>query len=267
MIRIGVSGSSGFIGGVVFSRLADNDRFVTERINRGGDEYYFEGHFDVIVHCGEVSDRNIVNSLGINYLNTATKNVEHLISKCTYLLYLSSSALYDSGFNAPKSENSDLSIIDNYTSTKYSVENIVLGAGGAVLRVANVFGRGMSESNVISDIFAQSGREIITLKNVHSVRDFIHVADLAEYILELVDIRYRGVINVGSGEGWSIRQIAEFVDQIGGDGKAEICSVLKPNTNSIVLDVTKLQGMCRHRNIHDMRRFLISEMKFRNIEC
>ena len=260
-MSIGVSGSKGFIGSAVFEALALDENCEAKKILRVGEQFLCNDYFDVIVHCAEVSDRQLVNNLGESYRTCATSNVSHLISRCKYLIYLSSSVLYESSDTELKFEKSKTVISDNYSATKVAAENIVLSAGGAVLRISNVFGDGMSNANVISDILAQLGSNVITLYNIYAVRDFIHVEDVAYYIKELAILQSDGgLINLGSGVGWSVNDIAKFVNINYGCNETKLVSKAPPNLNSIVLNIDKLHEICEYRSVNSLQKFLLTKI-------
>lgn len=261
VITIGISGSNGFIGGEVFRTLTRDRNFKVKKILRSDGTLLCNEHFDVIIHCGEVSDRKTVNDLGENYRYQAINNVTHLVSKCQYLIYLSSSVLYDSSNCQPKDEMSEIIIADNYCKTKTNVEKIVLSNGGIAVRISNVYGEGMSSGNVLSDILSQIGLKTMKLNNVYAVRDFIHVQDVARYISELALSRTNaGIINIGSGVGLSINDIAEFVNRTYGLNVTKITSKASPNLNSIILNIDKLHKICSYRPVNSIQSFLINKI-------
>ena len=261
VVSIGVSGTNGFIGGAVFEALTRDENCKAKKILRVGDRFLCNDYFDVIVHCAEVSDRQLVNDLGESYRSCATSNVSHMISRCKYLIYLSSSVLYESSDSGLKVEKSKTVISDNYCATKAAAENIVLSAGGTALRVSNVFGEGMSSGNVISDILGQLGSKVMTLNNIHAVRDFIHVADVANYIKELAILQSDGgLINLGSGVGWSVNDIAKFVNIVHGCEETSVVSKAPLNLNSIILNIDKLHEMCTYRAVNSIQNFLLAKI-------
>lgn len=259
--NVAVTGSSGFIGGAIFKALSVDKNFYVKKILRSGDSFLCNEYFDVIVHCAEISDRKLVNELGEIYQTNIISNLGQLVSKCKYLIYLSSSALYDSSSSDPKTESSKIKIDDNYCASKIASENIVLSSGGVSLRVSNVYGNEMSRSNVISDIFSQLGSEIMTLNNIYAVRDFIHVEDVASYVKELIMINnYKGLLNIGSGVGWSIKNIAEYANAAYGSPETRLISKAQPNLNSIILSINNLHNICTYRAVNNIQNFILNKI-------
>jgi nucleoside-diphosphate-sugar epimerase len=86
------------------------------------------------------------------------------------------------------------------------------GIKSTVLRLFNVYGRG---GTGIINIFVNRGLkgEPISLYGEEQLRDFIHVDDVAETFNKIMSSKkcFNETINVGTGVGRSIRDIAEIV--------------------------------------------------------
>jgi nucleoside-diphosphate-sugar epimerase len=63
------------------------------------------------------------------------------------------------------------------------------------------------------------GRET-EIRTPESVRDYIYIEDLARAAILLVERRFQGTINLGTGEGVSVRAIAEGIVRL--LGKSEL---------------------------------------------
>ncbi len=55
--------------------------------------------------------------------------------------------------------------------------------------------------------------EKIILKTPDSTKDYIYISDLAEALLMVVEKKFRGVINLGTGVGITVKQIAQTIGQ------------------------------------------------------
>lgn len=109
-----------------------------------------------------------------------------------------------------------------YALTKYAQERQVLIFGEAydieavALRLFNVFGPGQALSNPYTGVLANfasrlaNGLPPLVFEDGEQQRDFVHVRDVARaFRLALERPRARGqVINVGSGQAYSIREVA-----------------------------------------------------------
>lgn len=106
-----------------------------------------------------------------------------------------------------------------YGASKLCAEALVRAHGGTSLRLFNVFGPGQGPHNVLATIASQAltGGTVRILDD-RPVRDFIHVADAARAFLRAAT--HPGplpdAINVGSGEGTSIRALAQLILRVAG---------------------------------------------------
>ena len=91
----------------------------------------------------------------------------------------------------------------------------------------------------------QSRRDGSTLQlnNPTGVRDYIHVEDVASALLLCCERRYHGSINVGTGQGIVLSNLAEMVAQLGGAG--EVCMRIANSlpADSVVADIGKLKAL------------------------
>ena len=56
----------------------------------------------------------------------------------------------------------------------------------------------------------RQGQEVV-LSTPHSIKDFIHISDLAEALCRGLEARITGPVNLGSGQGCSIGQLAQTI--------------------------------------------------------
>jgi nucleoside-diphosphate-sugar epimerase len=82
-------------------------------------------------------------------------------------------------------------------------------------RVFYPYGVGEHPQRLCSSIIAKLlKRQEVLLKTPNSIKDYIHVSDLAAAIVTIVERRSRGVINLGTGEGTSVMEIARMISGI-----------------------------------------------------
>lgn len=117
-----------------------------------------------------------------------------------------------------------------YAATKAAQELLVAAAApafglkGVILRFQNVYGEGQSLRNPYTGIIsifynrARQGMELPLYEDGFESRDFIHVDDVVEAMIRSLeaDLPSGTVINVGSGEATSVRQLAETLLAVGG---------------------------------------------------
>ena len=91
--------------------------------------------------------------------------------------------------------------------------------------------------------------EKMTLRTPHSVKDYIYVDDLADAMLRVVEHGFEGTINLGTGEGVSIYQLAAAVERL--LGKTGLVDLVRPPeidpAGDIVADAAKLRDLGWHK--------------------
>jgi nucleoside-diphosphate-sugar epimerase len=109
-----------------------------------------------------------------------------------------------------------------YGASKLAAEAILTGYAsafglvGVVARLANLYGSQSSPETVVGRALGQASRgDPLSFAALSPVRDFITFADAAEGLIRLAeascDRAGRYVVNVGSGRGTSIREMAEVL--------------------------------------------------------
>lgn len=122
------------------------------------------------------------------------------------VVYASSAAVYGTAEAIPRNESHPLAPDSRYASFKASAEELLqqasveLGVDSTVLRIFNVYGRGL-ESSLINRMFASDGSKAAVLNTPAYVRDYIHVSDVAAAFASAIRQPLSGyaVINVGTG--------------------------------------------------------------------
>jgi UDP-glucose 4-epimerase len=124
-----------------------------------------------------------------------------------------------------------------------------------IVRLFNVVGPGETNPHVLPEIMKQlkGGNRTLRLGNVHPRRDYIYVADVADGFITLAvspETRApRGVplvVNLGSGESYSVRDLVTKLEPIVGDSikivtdRARVRSVDRPQ---LLADNTRLRTL------------------------
>jgi len=77
-------------------------------------------------------------------------------------------------------------------------------------RVFYSYGEGEHRARLCSSLISSLRRgDEVVLKTPESTKDYIHISDLAGAILRVAEARLDGSVNLGTGEGVTIREIAE----------------------------------------------------------
>ncbi|WP_327355519.1 UDP-glucose 4-epimerase GalE [Streptomyces sp. NBC_01304] len=163
------------------------------------------------------------------------------------LVFSSTAATYGEPVNTPITESDPTAPTSPYGASKLAVDHMITGECTAhglravSLRYFNVAGaygsygeRHDPESHLIPLVLqvAQGRREAISVfgedyptPDGTCVRDYIHVADLAEAHLLALKAPADGehlICNLGNGEGFSVRQVIETVRQVTGHPIPEV---------------------------------------------
>ncbi|EPH41290.1 UDP-glucose 4-epimerase GalE [Streptomyces aurantiacus] len=163
------------------------------------------------------------------------------------LVFSSTAATYGEPVNTPITESDPTAPTSPYGASKLAVDHMITGEAVAhglaavSLRYFNVAGaygscgeRHDPESHLIPLVLqvAQGRRESISVfgddyptPDGTCVRDYIHVADLAEAHLLALDAAASGehlICNLGNGNGFSVREVIETVRQVTGHPIPEV---------------------------------------------
>jgi dTDP-6-deoxy-L-talose 4-dehydrogenase (NAD+) len=119
-------------------------------------------------------------------------------------------------------------------------------------RIFYPYGEGEHPARLASSLLAKfHAGEPVTLKTPRSVKDYVHVADVASALLTLVERRFDGTVNVGTGEGVTVesiaRQLAEMV------GRPELVRVPEVTVTDpldlVVADAMRLHSLGWHPQV------------------
>ena len=131
-------------------------------------------------------------------------------------------------------------------------------------RVFFPYGPGEDPRRFASSIFGRISRnEDVALKTPDSVRDYIFVEDVAEALLVMLEGRWRGAINIGTGTGMSVREIAQTVAEIiGKPARITVPEIVPDPYDFLVADTTRLRalGWCPRTSLAEGLRHLVRSL-------
>ncbi|MGY0017946.1 UDP-glucose 4-epimerase GalE [Streptomyces sp. cg35] len=176
------------------------------------------------------------------------------------LVFSSTAATYGEPVDTPITETDPTAPTSPYGASKLAVDHMITGEAAAhglaavSLRYFNVAGaygscgeRHDPESHLIPLVLqvAQGRREAISVfgddyptPDGTCIRDYIHVADLAEAHLLAVEAARPGehlICNLGNGNGFSVREVIETVRQVTGHPIPEIVAARRGGDPAVLV--------------------------------
>lgn len=114
------------------------------------------------------------------------------------------------------------------------------------VRVFYPYGPGEHPSRLCSSIIQKLSRdEKIVLKTPASTKDYIYIDDLATALMTVMEKKFAGTINLGTGVGEAVREIAETLASM--MGKPGLISEAQPPETDpfgyVVADTARLRGL------------------------
>lgn len=173
------------------------------------------------------------------------------------LTYLSSGGtVYGNPVRTPTSETDPTLPIGPYGVSRLAAEQYAqmysrtFGFPLQLVRCANVYGPGQdpNRSQGAVAVFLHrvvAGLPLQIVGDGSAIRDYIHIYDVANAVSSLVASRHDvGVVNLGSGRGHRVLEVAELVSHVvGRPAILEFAPARSTDVAAIVLDVTKLSSV------------------------
>ncbi|MFN8671416.1 MAG: SDR family oxidoreductase [Candidatus Sericytochromatia bacterium] len=180
----------------------------------------------------------------IDYINNAILSTAYILEACknldiNKLIYTSSSSVYGNNIYCketdtllPTNLHSSLKIANEKMVEKFCLERKI---DFTITRIFNMYG-GKDNFSIISKIIKAyfDNSELIIINNGSSIRDFININDVVKVYKKLLDIKNLNYINIGSGVGFSLKEILNYLELKG----------IKINTTSINKNEIKISTSC-----------------------
>ncbi len=223
-----ITGASGFIGSNLMQqvKLFPQNHFVP--VTRKSvpnfvtvKNYADSPEGDILLYLSDENRSDMSFDRSQQNLNSNLETFSKLASKkYKKIIYVSSSALYGDQNTTLNTTYSPIVLNTPYAYLKYHTELLVLkNPNSFVVRLSNVYGPGMSKSNVVSTILSQiPGKGDVQIKSKKPIRDFIWVVDVVEALIKLANVEINTfanrIVNISTGVGTSIGQLASIALQI-----------------------------------------------------
>jgi len=186
----------------------------------------------------------------------------HAAAPDAALLIAGSAAQYGAGSDAPLSESAPLRPASAYGAIKTALEcactDESMRGGTRVIwaRTFNCLGPGQQPATPAADWARQvaladaAGGGVMRTGSLDVVRDFLDVRDVADVYLALLETDFAGVVNIGSGRGTPLAELAQlFITRAQSHIELEVEPGLKRagDPRSVVADIHVLEAVTTWR--------------------
>jgi UDP-glucose 4-epimerase len=243
--------------------VPDGAEFIEGRIQDAA--AHLDGRFDAVLHFAAFSQVGESVAKPEKYWENNVGGTMALLAAMRAagvrrLVFSSTAATYGEPVRTPITESDPTAPTSPYGASKLAVDHMISGEaaahglGAVSLRYFNVAGahgaqgeRHDPESHLIPLVLqvAQGRREAISVygddyptPDGTCVRDYIHVADLAEAHLLALDAATPGehlVCNLGNGSGFSVREVIETVRKVTGHPVPEVAAARRAGDPAVLV--------------------------------
>ena len=261
---IGITGQQGLLGGMLYKRFAESgiriNAYPSDILDNEKLESWFQGkqfshflHFAAVVPVVEV-EKDPLKAFGVNAIGVFNliKQIERTQNDC-WVFTASSSHIYKPSGISPISNLTVNSKSDpsNFYGESKRVGELIAHYLLEELSIPYCIGRIFSFTHLnqkepylvptlIKKIDMLKNGETLHLINPESVRDIMDAESVIDAILYLAVEKYKGIINIGSGTGLNVKQVAELlIDKFGRNLLFTGENTSEPN--SLVADVVELR--------------------------
>ncbi len=266
IINIGLTGSTGSLGKVVLKnfRLKKINIFKDDITNRKKVfNWVKKNNFDAIIHLAAIVpiktvNKNRTKAKNVNFYGTKNIVDACVKSKIDWFFFSSTSHVYNSS-KKKISENFPTKPISFYGKTKLQAEKYIIKKlnkkkiSYCIGRIFSTTNKDQKKGYLIPDLKKRirKSKKKIVLKNLNHFRDFISMTNISKIILFLLQRRYKGIINIASGNPIHLKDIAltilkkynkknyEFIDNNTATSLVGNISKLKKITNFRINDSIK----------------------------
>lgn len=229
-----VTGATGFLGRHLFEALEARGYGVRPHSSSEGDIAHCQLPIEGVHHVFHLAAKSFVpeswaNPQGFYSVNVmGTVNVLEHCRRHRTPLTLISSYVYGHPRCLPVAEDHPLAAHNPYAHTKILAEDLArfyqlhYGVRSVIVRPFNLYGPGQSALFLIPTIVAQTldpSASVIRVKDLRPRRDYLYVTDAVELLLATLKEEVKGIYNLGSGESFSVGDVAEFAQRAAGTNK------------------------------------------------
>ena len=188
------------------------------------------------------------------------KNNRIVVNK---IIYTSSSSVY--GNNILCNENDELKPMNLHASLKVANEKLVEkfcienSIDYTIARIFNMYG-GNDNFSIISKIIKayKNNEELNIVNNGNAIRDFIHIEDVVDIYSKILDKKDIKILNIGSGNGSSIKNILDFLNNH--NIKIKTKNIQREELKISTADISKLKELLKKDTFSGVEDYLKKEL-------
>ena len=226
--KILIIGGSGFLGSAIAAKLGKNasiadlasptcsidNTFIRLDLLTESNLVEILNGYDVVINCTGQITNPFQNCL---YLNTkGVNNIVNAINELdkTKLIQVSTVAVYGTADKA--NENTPLNPETPYATAKAFAEFILSNCykqNYCIIRIPNLYGE--TQQKGVFSYFKrslQSDRKLFFDHNGSLIRYYLHVDDVAEAIINAVELELSGVFNLTSKDRYTISELIQLIE-------------------------------------------------------
>ena len=183
--------------------------------------------------------------------------------KINKIIYTSSSSVY--GNNILCNENDELKPMNLHASLKVANEKLVEkfcienSIDYTIARIFNMYG-GDDNFSIISKIIKayKNNEELNIVNNGNAIRDFIHIEDVVDIYSKILDKKDIKILNIGSGNGSSIKNILDFLNNH--NIKIKTKNIQREELKISTADISKLKELLKKDTFFEVEDYLKKEL-------
>ncbi len=231
MYKILVTGASGFVGNYLCNALKKIGHKVVAITSQHGD-------ISQITTWENLPPTNVVIHLAAKtfvpdswkkpdlFLETNTLGTLRALEYCkkhqASIVYISS-YLYGNAKILPIQEDAPVFTPNPYALSKKTAEEYCklysdsYGVNTVILRPFNIYGSNQNPSFLIPEIIHQVLHgKAVHVKDLAPKRDYLYIDDFIQSIIKAIDLKQFEIINIGSGNSYSVKELIDMVQNING---------------------------------------------------
>lgn len=202
----------------------------------------------------------------VNSILTTSKVLDFIKNnqiKVNKIIYTSSSSVY--GNNILCNENDELKPMNLHASLKVANEKLVEkfcienSIDYTIARIFNMYG-GDDNFSIISKIIKayKNNEELNIINNGNAIRDFIHIEDVVDIYSKILDKKDIKILNIGSGNGSSIKNILDFLNNH--NIKIKTKNIQREELKISTADISKLKELLKKDTFFGVEDYLKKEL-------